>query len=702
MEKLIVIRTVEELSQLKEYLVGQDFIAFDTETTGVDPESQIIGFSFAADLELAYYVIVSYWDAEQQKLIDLPTRSHAAEVISTLKGKSLIMHNGLFDCNMVRNNYGVDLLPYLHTDTMILGHLLDENRHNGLKELGVSIFGEDAKKEQDEMKASISANGGVLTREKYELYKGDAELIGKYGAKDTILTLKLFYEFVPKLMDMRLDRFFYEDESMRLLKGPTNDMNNAGLKVDPEALRNLKGTLEAECAEAKAYVNKEIEPLVKEKYPATNKSNHFNIGSSKQLAWLLFFRLEQEFAILTDEGKALCKSLGLKLPYAPKDKHAFIKAVNDNQGAIWSDDRIDKKTKKLKKPKKVGVPWNYMACGKDVLKKFAHKYKWVDRYLQYAKNLKLLNTYVEGIGERMKYGVIRPNFLQHGTTSGRYSCKNPNFQNLPRDDKRVKACIVSRPGKVFVGADYSQLEPRVFASFSKDERLLECFRSGKDFYSVIGMEIFHKDDCVPYKDTGADAFGVKYKKLRDAAKETALSVTYGTTAPKLSPRLNIPMQEAQEIIENYLETFPSVHELMLESHHQARTKGVVYNLFGRPRRMPKALEINKICGPNAEHKDIPYELRNLLNLAVNHRIQSSGASIMNRAAIAFFDRCRLLGWSDVKIVMQVHDELIVEGPEELADQIVAELKDAMENTVVLPGVDLVAEPKVAKNLADLK
>lgn len=702
MEKLIVIRTVEELALLKEYLAKQDYIAFDCETTGIDPESQIIGFSVCAEVDLAYYVIVSAWDTEKQQLIDLPTKAHAGDVLSCLIEKHLIGHNALFDCNMIRNNYGVELLPSVHSDTMIMSHLLDENRHNGLKELGVSIFGEDAKKEQQEMKASVAANGGVLTRDKYELYKADSELIARYGAKDTILTLKLFYELVPQLYEQGLDQFYYEDESMRLLKGPTNDMNNSGLKVDPEALRNLKGTLEAECAESKAFVNNEIAPLVKEKYPATNKRNVFNIGSSKQLAWLLFFRLEQEFALLTPEGKELCKALGLKLPYGPKDKYVFLKTVNDNLGTTWTDSRINKITKKLPKPKKVREAWNYLACGKDTLKKFAPKYKWVERYLQYAKNLKLLNTYVEGIEERMKYGIIRPNFLQHGTTSGRYSCKNPNFQNLPRDDKRVKACIVSRPGKVFVGADYAQLEPRVFASFSKDERLLECFRSGKDFYSVIGMEIFHKNDCTPYKDVDSSSFGIKYKKLRDAAKETALSVTYGTTAPKLSPRLNIPMQEAQEIIENYLETFPSVHELMLESHDQARTKGVVYNLFGRPRRMSKALDINKICGKNAEHKDIPYELRNLLNLAVNHRIQSTGASIMNRAAIAFFDRCRLLGWNDVKIVMQVHDELIVEGPEHLAQQIVMELKEAMEKTVELPGVDLIAEPKVARNLADLK
>jgi DNA polymerase-1 len=122
--------------------------------------------------------------------------------------------------------------------------------------------------------------------------------------------------------------------------------------------------------------------------------------------------------------------------------------------------------------------------------------------------------------------------------------------------------------------------------------------------------------------------------------------------------------------------------------------------------MPKAKALDAIYG-NTPHADLPYEARNILNLSVNHRIQSTGASIMNRAAIACHNMCTELAktdtlWSEVKIVLQVHDELILEGPDALADDMVIILKEAMEHTVTLPGVELIAEPKIAKNLADLK
>ena len=199
---------------------------------------------------------------------------------------------------------------------------------------------------------------------------------------------------------------------------------------------------------------------------------------------------------------------------------------------------------------------------------------------------------------------------------------------------------------------------------------------------------------------------MKYKKLRDVAKVIALATPYGTTAFRMASSLKKSQEEAAQIIRDYFDNYPSVERMMLDSHAQAKASGVVYNLYGRPRRMPKALDIVKTYG-NAKHEDLPYEMRNILNLSMNHRVQSTGASIMNRAAIAASASFKALAaddsrWLEVTIVMQVHDELILEGPEALAEDMVIVLKDAMENSVTLPGVALVAEPKIAYNLADLK
>jgi DNA polymerase-1 len=696
--ELIVIRDTADIEKLQEYLADKEFIAIDCETTGLSRRDEVIGLSVCAEEDKAYYIIIKEWDTKLNILYPGRFRSstYIKNLLVSLMGKNLVGHNSVFDCMMLYANFNVSLIEYIHTDTMILAHLLDENRRVGLKDLASSMFGEDSIDEQKEMKQSVLDNGGKLTKNCYEMYKADSMLLGKYGAKDAWLTYKLFMELVPQLYDQGLDEFFYYDESMPLLRGPTYELNTVGLQVDTAALTTLKKTLEAECLEAKDFIYHEIANLIKDKYSVASK---FNIGSSQQLSWLLFGKLGLEFSTLTKGGKTLCKSMGLKLPYTYAAKKDFIHEVTQRGADMVAASPAGKVNGKVIKAKKIKEPWAYIACDKTTLKKFAPKLKWVEKLLEYQKKMKILSTYVEGIEERTNYGTIQPGFLQHGTTSGRYSSRNPNFQNLPRDDKRIKSCIKSRGGKSFVGADYSQLEPRVFAYFSKDERLLSAFTGADDFYSVIGMEVYNKSDCIPRKEGSPDAFGVKYKKLRDLSKVIALASTYGATAHQLSPTTGKNIEDTQQDIDNYFERFPGVAQMMLDSHEKAKKSGMVFNYFGRPRRIPDAKKINKIYG-NVPHSKLPYEARKLLNLSVNHVIQSTGASIVNRAAIRFHENCKKAGLN-AQIVCQVHDSLIVECKDEDADSVAILLRDAMENTVELEGIRLEAIPKIGKTLADV-
>ncbi len=412
-----------------------------------------------------------------------------------------------------------------------------------------------------------------------------------------------------------------------------------------------------------------------------------------------------DFNTLTDSGKEVCKYLGLDLPYSIGAKRDFICACQDAKGQVYQESHENKKTGKLAHPKKVKDPWCYMSTGKVTLGKFASKFKWVERLLLFKKSEKILKTYVIGIQEKMEYGIIRPSFLQHGTTSGRYSSRRPNFQNLPRDDKRVKACIIARPGNVFVGADYSQLEPRVFAAHSGDDALKECFKRGEDFYGTVGMPVFDITGCSLIK-ADKNFFGKIYPKLRDQSKIISLALPYGKVPHMLATELGVTVEEAREIAAEYWRQWPKVKKMMLRAHEQVKTHGVVYSLFGRPRRIPKAQLIKKLYG-DLPHGELPYEARTLLNLAVNHEIQSTAASITNRAAIAFCSRRDELAkadkrWLEVKLIIQVHDELVAEGPKSLQEEMKALMKDVMENTSKLPGVDLIAEPAAAYNLADLK
>jgi DNA polymerase I-like protein with 3'-5' exonuclease and polymerase domains len=708
-EKLIAVKTLKELEALQDYLAEHDLIAYDVETTGLDDDAVVIGLSVAAEIDppIGYYVVLSYWDVKQQKLVDLETRNGIVSFLSFLRGKQLIMQNGGGDIRWTKNNFGVDLMPALHTDTLELGHLLDENRMNGLKERGVELYGLDAKQAQSDMIASAKARGGKFGKGDYELYKAAPDVLAKYGAKDAILTLQVFYHDVEILFAEGLDKFFYEDESMPLLRGPTQDLNTVGLRVDLDKLSQLRGVIEAEMLSQEAVIHDEIAPHIKAKYSGTNKKNTFNIGSTQQLSWLLFDQLGQNFLTLTKGGKAVCKALGMKLPYTNQAKREFIARVQEAKGRVWEPAKWDYKKKKMAKPKKVGAPWAYLSFGKDTMAIYAKKYKWVDTLQAYRANDKILGTYVIGIQERQRYGVIKPTFKQAGTTSGRYSSSNPNFQNLPADDKRVKACIIARKGRCFVGADQDQLEARVFASISGDKTLLACFGSGDDFYSVVGSGTY--EDATKFtslKKNAPDSFSVNYPKLRGIAKKVALSIPYGTTAWRLATLTGLHVDECENIISRYLDRFGGVHSWMLATYEEVKDTGVVFNLFGRPRRMPDAKKIRKVYG-NAEHGDLPYVIRKMLNLAVNHKVQSTAASIMNRSAIAAYNEIRERAkadsrWEDVCIVLQVHDELVLEGPEELAGGMAEVLQLAMENTVELPGVRLIAKPKKAYNLADLK
>lgn len=683
MKQLVTLRSAEEIKLLQEYLSDKDIISFDTETTGLTEEAIVIGYSFCAEEDLAYYVITAYWDVENKTMVELPNRAETVDLFESLRGKALVAHNGVFDCAMIHRNYGVSLIESLYCDTMIMSHLLDENRRCGLKELGANFYGEEAKAEQAAMKESVERNGGSLTKVNYELYKADADLIAKYGAQDTILTFLLFWEFSDELKKEKLEDFFY-DESMPLLRGPTYQLNTTGLKVDTKKLAELKKKLEVEILELQALIAHEVAPLVKDAYPGDKKTNHFNINSGAQLAWLLFKRLDNMFPKLGDSGREIAKALEIKVPYTDADRRRFIRQMSTYVGHEWSP------------KKKVRDWWTYCSVDSAVLKGFSTKYRWVHALLQLKKTQKILSTYVEGILEGTRYGIIRPSFLQHGTTSGRYSSRNPNFQNLPKKDTRIKECIVSRPGKVFVGADYSQLEPRVFASRSQDPTLMACFESGQDFYALIGCPIFGITDCSLVKGA-PDSFEMLYPALRDKAKVVALATPYGRTARQQASVMGISEEESQDLIDSYFNTYPLVLASMEQAYDTVKKHGVIYNSYGRPRRIPEAKKIRAKYG-NLSHGNLPYEARTLLNLAYNAGIQGDAGCIMNRSSIALYEALKIEG-IDAPIVIQVHDFLAVECEEALAGRVAEILKDCLENTVVLKGVKLEAKPKIGVNLA---
>ncbi len=260
-----ILHTPNGINELIEEIKASDLVAFDTETTGLDKDAKIIGASFCTTENHAWYLAIAEWDVINQTLVYFPGMKEAVkEVITHLTGKTLIAHNALYDVQVIENNYKISLVLDIYADTMILAHILDENSPVGLKELGKRYINENAADEAAEVKASVQANGGKVTKTDYEMYKADWRVIAKYGAKDPWMTYMIFMDLLPKLYEEGLDEFFFT-ESMPLLRGPTYEMNKTGLKVDQLALTTLKKTLEAECAEHKEFINSEIHQHIKTK-----------------------------------------------------------------------------------------------------------------------------------------------------------------------------------------------------------------------------------------------------------------------------------------------------------------------------------------------------------------------------------------------------------------------------------------------------
>jgi len=228
---------------------------------------------------------------------------------------------------------------------------------------------------------------------------------------------------------------------------------------------------------------------------------------------------------------------------------------------------------------------------------------------------------------------------------------------------------------------------------------MSAFDGTSDFYSVVGIEVYDKQDATPQKEGSPDAFGVKYKQLRDLSKVIALAAAYGATPNQLAPTTGKSVENTTEDIVKYFERFAGVKTMMLEAHELVKKQGYVTNLFGRPRRLPEAKSIDKLYG-RQDHWDLPYEARKLLNMACNARIQGTGGSLINRASIRYCNNRNELGIK-APIVCQVHDFLAVECDITDSETVSLLLQDAMENTNVLEGVPLEAKPKTGSKLSEI-
>ncbi len=510
-----IVRTEEELRALAKHLAEGPMLSFDLETDGLDWQTgNIIGFSFSVKPAEGFYVPVQH-DAtttvEENDTLFGEERTQAATeglpLAIALKHLAPLLtnpalpktgQNAKFDMLMLMEQ-GVQVVP-IAFDSMLASYVLDSTREHNMDDLSARYLSY----------RPVSITELIGPRGKGQLNMRDipVDRVGEYAAEDADITLQLQIRLKEELEAQNLLRVAegYEFPLVEVLAA----MEHCGIYIDVGSLREISQSLE----EAAARLETEIHELAGEP---------FNIGSTKQLAEILFEKL--------------------KLPTKKKTKTGY------------STDQF-------------------------VMEELAALHPLPEKILEYRQAVKLKGTYVDALPSLInkKTGRVHTSYNQAVAATGRLSSNNPNLQNIPiRSEigrEIRKAFMAGIPDGVILSADYSQIELRIMAHVCGDETMIQAFRDGYDIHAATAMRVFN----VPKEEVT--------QNMRRKAKEVNFGIMYGIGAFGLARRLKIGQKEAKELITAYFQNYPGVQEYITRTVEAARTKGYAETLSGRRRYFP--------------------------------------------------------------------------------------------------------------------
>lgn len=390
------------------------------------------------------------------------------------------------------------------------------------------------------------------------------------------------------------------------------DMENSGIMIDAGTLAALETRLK-----------KEADELQKRIWEAAGEI--FNINSTKQLKEILFEKLK-----ISSEGIA-------------KKKTGFSTAA-------------------------------------DELEKMKDKHEIIKPIQEYRELMKLLSTYIESLPKLInrKTGRIHTSYNQAVAATGRLSSTDPNLQNIPvrtEYGREIRKAFIAKKGWVLASFDYSQIELRLAAHYSKDQNLIDAFKNGVDIHTATAAQI---------NEVNID--GVT-KEMRREAKATNFGILYGQGAHGLSQAADIPYNTAKEFIAKYFQTFPGIKNYIDETIEKTKSLGYVETLFGRRRYLPDINASAPLLRKSAER------------MAINTPLQGTAADMLKVAMIAIYDEIK--SFDDIKMLLQVHDELVFEIKEGKVDKYSAMIKKNMESVVNLE-IPIVVDLKIGKNWGEME
>lgn len=308
------------------------------------------------------------------------------------------------------------------------------------------------------------------------------------------------------------------------------------------------------------------------------------------------------------------------------------------------------------------------------LEKMRSEHKIIDLILNYREIAKLKNTYLDALPDLVASdNRLHTNFNQTITSTGRLSSSDPNLQNIPiRSDfgAKIRKAFVSEKGKSLISLDYSQIELRVAAALSHDKVMEKAFSKGEDIHTATAAKLFH-----------TDIKKVTFKQRR-TAKTVNFGVLYGMNFFGLASRLGIKKEKAMQFIKEYFQAFAGVYKYTRDVIYQAEERGYAETVLGRRRYVPEIHASSTVMKNAAER------------IAINMPIQGTAADIMKMAMIAVFNE---FANSDVKVVLQIHDELLLEVPDKKIKQVVKHAKELMESVFALNKVKLIVDAKYGKD-----
>ena len=355
-------------------------------------------------------------------------------------------------------------------------------------------------------------------------------------------------------------------------------------------------------------------------------------------------------------------------------EHAFVGFNPDSnphkQALLFNKKREGGLALKPVKKTAKGAP----SVDEESLQKLKHEHPVIPMLLEYAEVQKLKSTYVDGLIPKLNDSRLHPSFHLHRTATGRLSSSNPNLQNIPRDSS-VRGLFVAPDGYKLLVADYDQIELRVMAMFSQDKQMCRIFRNNEDIHSGAAALLYKK------------AIEEVTSEERQVGKGVNFLTAYGGGAGKLSNTTNIPLDEAKQLIDNYYKQFAGITEWKRQVIAAGRTKGYVSTMSGRRRRLPELSSADEMLRSRAERQ------------AVNAVVQGSAADICKQAMV---DIANLLKGTGAKLLVQVHDELVVAVPEDMADDIKPRFMEAMGHGRIISGVPLLVSCHTAHSWAEAK